>query len=68
MIRCCCCGILVIITNQNDHGFMICPSCNEEIFAIRGLGKSFKKSEVTIDHKNKTINIEPENEIPQKAD
>lgn len=68
MIRCCYCGILVIITSPTDHDFMICPSCKEEIFAVRGLGRSFKKSEVTINYETKTINIKTENEIPQKAD
>lgn len=65
MIRCCYCGIQI---GEAAYGFMTCPSCEKEIFAVVGMGKSFKRSQVTIDYDNETINIEPENEIPQKED
>lgn len=62
MIRCCYCGIILIPigVGEKAYGFMKCTGCDKEIFAVVGMGKSFKESEVTVDDKNKTINIEPE--------
>ena len=68
MIRCCYCGVKLYFSIGQDYGYTICPGCDQEIFVMIPLGQSFKASQIQIDHETKTINIKPENEIPQKAD
>lgn len=68
MIRCCYCDSILHITPGQDYGYANCSGCDQEIFVMVPIGQSFKPSQIQVDHETKTINIEPENEIPQKAD
>ncbi len=59
MIRCCECGINILLVGQVhfNGGYISCPECKTELYAIPANGRSYPASWVYIDHTLKIINI-----------
>lgn len=61
MIKCCECGIVLLIVGQIplDGAFTHCPNCDTNQYAVPRLRKSFPEDWVKVDHEKKTVNIAP---------
>jgi len=61
MIKCCYCGINILIVGSKNMGWLECVDCGGKQWAIPKIGRSFKESQVEIDHEKETINIKDDN-------
>ena len=58
MVKCCFCGMNIVVMGIAKMGWFDCPECKEEQWAIPHLNKTYPPHQVTIDHENETVSID----------